>query len=110
MPYIFFICAGLLMAFRNVVAQGVPLIVGNPLGGGGSITALVDGLTTWIFNLGIPIALIVIVWAGVKMVTSRGNPSTVGEAKTMLWYGIVGLAIILIGRGFVNLIQSILSL
>lgn len=109
MKYLIVFILGLIASPQHVGAQ-VSLTIGNPLGGGGTLTSLIDGLTTWIFNIGIPIALIVIIWAGIKMVTSRGNPGTVGEAKSMLWYGIVGLAIILIGRGFVALVQSVLSL
>ena len=51
-----------------------------------------------------------IVWAGIRFLYSRGNPTEVTAAKKILQYAIVGLAIILIGSGFVTLIESILNL
>ncbi len=83
----------------------------NPLKGGASdLTSLVKIIAQWIFNLAIPIAVAMIVYAGILFLTSAGDTSKVTKAKEVLTYAVVGLAIILIGSGFVTLIQSILEL
>lgn len=71
---------------------------------------LISSISTWIFNLSIPVAVIVIVWAGLRFLWARGNPAEVGKAKEMLKYAVIGLVIIFIGRGFITLIQSIINL
>ncbi len=61
-------------------------------------------------DIAIPIAVIVIIWAGIQFLTANGSPEKISTAKKALWYAIIGLAIIFIGTGFVDLIKSILSL
>ncbi|OGN11705.1 MAG: hypothetical protein A3I26_02755 [Candidatus Yanofskybacteria bacterium RIFCSPLOWO2_02_FULL_43_10] len=83
----------------------------NPLKGGASdFTSLVKIIAQWIFNLAIPIAVAMIVYAGILFLTAQGEPAKVAKAKEVLKYAIIGLAIILIGSGFITLIQSILEL
>ncbi len=83
----------------------------NPLKGGASdFTSLVKIIAQWIFNLAIPIAVAMIVYAGILFLTAAGETAKVTKAKEVLKYAVIGLAIILIGSGFVTLIQSILEL
>lgn len=81
----------------------------NPIGIN-TFQELVNVIGTWIFNLAIPIAVIIIIYAGVLMLTSGGNPTQFQKGTKALWYAVLGLAVVLIGKGFVTLIQSILSL
>jgi hypothetical protein len=81
----------------------------NPIG----VTTFQDFVNIigkWIFNLAIPIAVIIIIWAGVLMLTSGGDPGRFKKGAAALKYAVIGLAIVLIGKGFVTLIQSILNL
>lgn len=71
---------------------------------------LVNVIGLWIFNLAIPIAVIVIIYAGILMLTAGGNPGKFQKGAKALWYAVLGLAIVFIGEGFVTLIESILSL
>jgi hypothetical protein len=50
-----------------------------------------------------------IVWAGFNFLTAAGNPSKVQRGKQILTWTAVGLAVIFIGGGFVDLIKSILG-
>lgn len=91
--------------------QNYSFSIPNPLKGGASdFASLVTVIAQWIFNLAIPIAVAMIVYAGVLFLTAQGNPQKVTKAKDVLKWAIVGLAIILIGSGFITLIQSILDL
>lgn len=83
----------------------------NPLKGGATdFTSLVKIIAQWIFNLAIPIAVAMIVYSGILFLTAQGEPAKVTKAKEVLKYAVIGLAIILIGSGFVTLIQSVLDL
>ena len=74
------------------------------------LATLVNAIASWIFKIAIPIGVIVILWAGITMLTSGGNPGKIEKAKKMLGYAIAGLVVIFIGRGFISLIKSILEL
>lgn len=75
-----------------------------------NILDLINIITTWLFMIAIPIAVVMIVWAGVIFLTSQGEPAKITKARQILLYAVVGLAIILIGKGFITLIESILNL
>ena len=102
---------------KNIIylAQGQPapttvnLEIPNPIGLE-TLTDLLTVIINWIFTISIPIVIAIIIWSGIKFITSRGNPSELQKAKSMLWWAIVGLAIILVGGGFITLINSILAL
>ncbi len=81
----------------------------NPIGVD-NFQDLVNIIGRWIFNLAIPIAVIIIIYAGVLMLISGGNPAQFQKGAKALWYAVIGLAVVLIGKGFITLIQSILSL
>lgn len=81
----------------------------NPIGIN-TFQELVNVIGRWIFNLAIPIAVIIIIYAGVLMLTSGGDPGRFKKGMSALKYAVIGLAIVLIGKGFVSLIKSILSL
>jgi len=75
-----------------------------------SFTDLINAIGRFIFNISIPIAVILIIVSGLKFLLSGGKPEKVAEAKKMLTYTLIGLTIIFIGKGFVTLIKSILDL
>lgn len=75
-----------------------------------SFTDLINAIGKFIFNISIPIAVILIIVSGLKFLFSQGKPGKVAEAKKMLAYTLIGLTIIFIGKGFVTLIKSILDL
>lgn len=98
-------------ACRPGASQSYDFEITNPLkGGADDFSELVKIIAQWIFNLAIPIAVAMIVYAGILFLTAAGEPAKVTKAKDVLKYAVIGLAIILIGSGFVTLIQSILDL
>ena len=49
-------------------------------------------------------AVIVIIVAGLKYVTSSGNPSAVSSAKTTILYAVIGLVIAITAYAIVNFV------
>ncbi len=70
----------------------------------------INEIIKWIVAFAVPIATAMIIWAGLRMVTARGNLKTFEDAKKILQYTLIGLAVIFIGGGFVRLVESILDL
>lgn len=71
---------------------------------------LIDALLDWIFWLSIPIAIIMIMYAGFLMLSAGDNSQKFEHGKKVLFWVVIGLAIIFIGEGFITLIESILAL
>ncbi len=75
-----------------------------------SLVDLAKAIGRFLFQIAIPIAVIVIIYAGILFLTSGGDKAKITTARNTLWYAVIGLAIILIGQGFFTLIKSILNL
>lgn len=75
-----------------------------------NLIELLDVIATWLFNISVPIMVAMILYAGITFLISRGEPAKVTQAKNILLYAVVGFAIILIGKGFITLIESVLNL
>lgn len=91
------------------INPGADLSFPNPLQTN-NIKKLLNKILSFAMAIGIPIAVVMIVYAGIMFLISQGNPSQVTKARTILMYAVIGLAVILIGKGFLTLIQSILDL
>ncbi|MFH1769881.1 MAG: hypothetical protein ABH833_04445 [Parcubacteria group bacterium] len=81
----------------------------NPLGAD-DFGEFIELLSSALLKLAIPIAIALILYSGVLFIISQGVPEKITKARNTLTYTLLGLAIVLIGRGFVSLIQSILAL
>lgn len=69
-----------------------------------------DSILDWLLRIAIPVGVLMILISGVLMISSEGNPTRFNNAKNMLLYTIIGLAIILIGKGFIALVESLINL
>ena len=78
----------------NVPSAGQPVTVKNPLGAN-SFCGLVKNLLQAAIAIGIPIAVLFIVYAGFKFVLARGNAEKLKEARTNFLWTIIGIAIFL---------------
>lgn len=75
-----------------------------------TILDLLDGILGFAMWIGIPIAVIMILYSGIMFLFSQGSSGALTKARSILQYAIIGLAVILVGKGFLTLIQSILDL
>lgn len=70
---------------------------------------LIDNLINFIFILAIAITPIMIVIGAFYLMTAAGNPERVEQAKKIILYTVVGLAIVLLARGLSAVIRQILG-
>ncbi len=100
----------------SVKAQTQPV----PAGGGGGVEipnplivgtfqALVERIARYLFQIGIPIAVIMIIYAAFLYLTASGNPEKISKAHKTLIYALVGLAILFLAWGLTSLVKELLG-
>lgn len=66
-------------------------------------------IAEFIYKIAIPIAVIMILYAGLLFMISGGNEGRVRKAKNALTWALIGIAILVVGGGFVYLIKDIMG-
>jgi hypothetical protein len=97
---------------QNVTTGGKVVTLDNPLGAGNnSVCKLVVGLLKAALVIGIPIAILFIVWAGLQFVLAQGKPDKLTKARENFLNVIIGIAIFvgssLIASVIVNTLQQL---
>ncbi len=67
----------------------------NPLGSTTSVSALLEKVLDILFQIGLPVLVLFIVYAGFQFVTAQGNAKKIEEAKAALFWAVIGGAILL---------------
>jgi len=78
----------------------------NPLGRTDSISELIKEIVDWLAQIGGIIAVGMIIWGAIQMLTAGGNPEKIEKAKKTIFWTVVGYAIILIGWGIETIIRN----
>jgi len=68
---------------------------------------LVNSIAGWVYKLGIPVVVIMIIWAGLLFVMSGGDEEKIKKAKKNLLWAVIGLTIILLSTSLTAIIKSI---
>ena len=93
----------LLLPALGVLAQEIK----NPIKAG-SFTEIIKAITNFAVLIITPISVIVILYAGALFMFSGGDVEKVKKAKRALLWALVGLGIVLTGRGFIYIIEDVL--
>ncbi len=90
--------------------RGSPVIVPSDLNPISSETLpeLLGNVLNFLFGLAIIILPIVIIYAGILMVTARGDPQKLSLSRTILLWAIVAFAIILLAKGLPTVLRGLL--
>lgn len=80
----------------------------NPLEAG-SISELIKRIIDFIFYIGVAITPIMIVVAAFHFLTAAGDPKKVSQAKKILLYTLIGLAILLVAKAIPEVLREILE-
>jgi hypothetical protein len=105
--FIFGVILGLASAFLIVdIAFAFELV--NPFKFE-TIEELIGAITGFIFQLALVIAPVMFVIAGFFFMTSGGEPEKVRKAKSLFFYTLIGLIIVLTASGLYSVIISVLG-
>ncbi|HUW71957.1 MAG TPA: hypothetical protein VMV66_02105 [Candidatus Humimicrobiaceae bacterium] len=95
------------LALPLLAPAATDIVITNPITAT-SFGELVDGLLTFLWWVAVALVPLMIVIAGFYFVTAAGDPAKVEKAKGIILYTVIGFFIILLARGFVELLQTIL--
>ena len=59
------------------------------------IANIIQAIASWLVIIAVVIAVIMIVWGGIMWMVAAGDEDKVGKAKSMVWNGILGAAVVL---------------
>ncbi len=82
--------------------------IDNPLGVS-NLEDIVKLISDRLIDVVIPVAVLLYIWAGVQLLIANGEAAKVTKAKEIFKNVSLGLLVIFIGGGFVDLIRSILG-
>ena len=77
----------------------------NPIGAG-RFFELIEKVLGVLVQIGLPILVLAIVYAGFKFITAQGNEAEVTKAKDALFWAVVGGAVLLGAEVIAKVIQS----
>jgi len=93
----------------NIVAgAGEEFRLENPLEAK-SFEELSNRIISFIFNIAVVLAPLMIIIGAAFLVTSGGDPKRVTTGKTIIIYTLIGLVIVLLARGIMTMIEEILG-
>ena len=70
---------------------------------------LIDSIIEFIFNIAVVVAPLMAIIGAFYLLTSGGDPKKIGIGKNIIIYTLIGLAIILLARGLIAMIESIIG-
>lgn len=89
-----------------IQAQAQVITITNPLRAQ-SFDELILNIVNFLFTLAIPITIIMIIIGGFMFITASGEPSKIQQGKQLILWASVGLIVILLSRGLIDLLRTI---
>ncbi|MCK4781838.1 hypothetical protein KAS79_02855 [Candidatus Parcubacteria bacterium] len=74
-----------------------------------STEAIINSIVNFIFWFGMALAPLMIIIAGFFFLTAGGDPDNIKKAKNIITWTFVGLLIILMGKGLISALKSVLG-
>lgn len=97
-----------LLSFLFSLTQAAPIEITNPLKHK-TFEELIKAIIIFMRNLALVATALVIVLSGFYFVTAAGDPAKVTKAKQMIFYALIGLAIVIAAEGIVALLEKVIK-
>lgn len=81
----------------------------NPLGSITTISALLIKIINWLLGLVGLLALLALIYGGIKLIISLGNESGVQTAKSIIFWAIAGLTVVIVSYAILTTVGKILG-
>ncbi|HEY9583043.1 MAG TPA: pilin [Candidatus Paceibacterota bacterium] len=82
------------IVYADPPAGGGSKVFDNPLGSTSSFSALIEKVLEVLIQIGIPVLVVFIVYAGFLFVTAQGNEKKIEDAKSALFWAVIGGAVL----------------
>jgi len=73
------------------------------------IPCVIEVIINFLFYLGSALIVLMIIIGAIMFITSAGDPQRVSTAKRLLFWSVIGIAIILLAKGVISVIRNILG-
>ncbi|MFH1392372.1 MAG: hypothetical protein ABIG90_01665 [bacterium] len=73
-----------------------------------TIQALIASITNWLINIGLAIAVLMLIYGALVFITAGGVETRVTQGKKILTWSVIGLATLLLAKGVEFVIRSFL--
>jgi len=84
--------------------------VTNPLGGTcNDLVCILDKVAGALWWIGSPLAVMMVIWGAIQILTSAGNAERVKTGKHTILYAVVGIIFLLLAGGLNLIIQSLFA-
>jgi len=70
---------------------------------------LIDAIIKFIFYIAVVIAPLMAIIGAFYILTAGGDPKKIGTGKNIIIYTLIGLAIIMLARGLIAMIESLIG-
>lgn len=70
---------------------------------------LIDAIIKFIFYIAVVVAPLMIIIGAFYLLTAGGDPKKIGTGKNIIIYTLIGLAIVMLARGLIAMIESIIG-
>ena len=78
--------------------------------GSDNVVALIHQIAGFALAVFVPLAALMILYAGFLFLTSGGDPTKIKTAKDTLTWAVIGIVVIILARGLVSLIGDLLGI
>ena len=75
----------------------------------GDVLGILNLLASWMFTILLVVAVIVIIIAAFKYLTSGGDPDKVKSATQMLIWAVVGVGVAILVYGIINIVTQLVG-
>lgn len=72
-----------------------------------NLSQIADNIIKFLFDLGAPIASIMVLWGGFQIMTAGGDPEKFRKGRQTILYAAIGLVVILLAQSVKDLIFGI---
>lgn len=108
--YIFPLCLSGLLIGSIVFAQTGGITFTDPIVGGGNFDDMLTRVLSWLWPLSLVLAVLIIIIGAYFMIASGGDPQKFAMGRKIVVYALIGVAIVTIARGIVELVRLILGI
>lgn len=70
---------------------------------------LIDAIIDFIFYIAVVVAPLMIIIGAFYLLTAGGDPKKIGTGKNIIIYTLIGLAIVMLARGLIAMIESVIG-
>lgn len=81
----------------------------NPLPGILKVETLIERVIKWVLNLAALLALLALIWGGIKMIIDFGGEESVKQGKKIITWAIIGLIVVAASYAIVKTVAGVLG-